>query len=198
MLTTVPDITDAITIYGASSENIALTFKEQAFEAGRLIALSGHPLVCGGGRAGLMRQAIEGAASEGGVTIGVLPSFMVAKNWQHPALTYMVETDSMHTRKATMARMSQAVIACPGGVGTFEELFEIITWRQLGLYRGNIVILNVDGYYEPLIAMLRSAAESGFMHPDCLSICRVASEASEAVEMALAPADNTDYSRKIH
>ena len=90
------------------------------------------------------------------------------------------------------------MIACPGGVGTFEELFEIITWRQLGLYGGNIVILNVDGYYDPIIEMLRSAAASGFMHPDCLAICRVASNASEAVEMALAPADTTDYSRKIH
>lgn len=198
MITNAPEVTDAITVYGASSENIATAFKEQAFEAGRLIALAGHPLVCGGGRAGLMRQAIEGADSAGGVTIGVLPSFMVAKNWQHPALTYMVETDSMHTRKAAMARMSQAVIACPGGVGTFEELMEIITWRQLGLYAGNIVILNVDGYYDPLLEMLRSAAAAGFMHPECLAICRVAKDAAEAVEMALAPADTTDYSRKIH
>ncbi|MBO4955942.1 MAG: TIGR00730 family Rossman fold protein [Muribaculaceae bacterium] len=191
-------IRNAITVYGASSENIPRSFKDAAFEVGRLIALSEHPLVCGGGRAGLMRCAIEGAHSAGGVTIGVLPAFMVAKEWQHPALTQMIETPDMHTRKATMASLSQAAIACPGGVGTFEELLEIITWRQLGLYKGNVVILNVDGYYDPLIAMLREAVAAGCMRPECMNICRIARHADEAVEMALAPADTTDYSRKIH
>lgn len=145
-----------------------------------------------------MRAAIDGAISAGGTTVGVLPDFMVARQWQHPGLTYMLETDSMHTRKATMARISVAAIACPGGVGTFEELLEIITWRQLGLYKGNVVVLNVDHYYDPLLQMLQQAVDRGFMHQKCLNIVRVAASAAEAVDMALAPADTTDYSRKIH
>lgn len=189
---------DAVTVYGASSENIPEDYKCQAFEVGRLVAAAGRPLVCGGGRAGLMRQAIEGAHSRGGVTIGVLPDFMVAKDWQHPLLTHMLETDSMHTRKALMAQLSAAAIACPGGVGTLEELLEIITWRQLGLYKGNVVILNYDNYYQPLVDMLHRAVDKGFMHHSCMNICRIATDAHQAVELALAAPDTTDYSRKIH
>lgn len=176
----------AITVYGASSENIRQEYKGAAFEAGRLIALSGHPLVCGGGRQGLMRAAIDGALSAGGETVGVLPSFMVEKAWQHPGLTRMIETPTMHVRKETMARLSRGVIACPGGCGTFEELLEIITWRQLGLYGGNVVILNVGGYYDPLLDLFRRASEEGFMRStDAGPLFYVADSAADAVAMAV-------------
>lgn len=152
----------AICIYGASEENINPAYKDAAFRLGQLIAESGHPLICGGGRRGLMRAAIDGALSAGGDAIGVLPRFMVDKEWQHPALSQMITTPDMHSRKNTMASLSIAAIALPGGVGTFEELLEIITWRKLGLYKGRVIILNTLNYYDPLIQMLRKSAGQGF------------------------------------
>lgn len=176
---------EAICLYGASSENISDSYKQAAFEVGAAVARSGHALVCGGGRAGLMRCAIEGAISEGGTAIGVLPEFMVERDWQHPALTHMISTADMHERKHTMAQLSKGVIAAPGGCGTFEELLEIITWRQLKLWSGNVVILNVDGYYDPLIAMLKRADEEGFSRKDQGVIWQVATTAQEALQIAL-------------
>lgn len=188
----------AIVVYGASSENIDPAYKEQAHQLGRLIAEHGYALVSGGGRAGLMKESIEGAVGAGGVAIGVLPQFMVDRQWQHPQLSRMIATDTMHIRKQTMASMVSAAIACPGGCGTLEELLEIITWRQLNLFRGRIVILNVNGYYDPLLAMLNRTAECGFMHPEHKAIWQVATTAAEAIELALMPADTKDYSQKIH
>lgn len=188
----------AIVIYGASSENIKQIYKDAAYAAGRLIALSGHELVCGGGKAGLMRAAIDGAISEGGRTTGVLPEFMVANNWQHPGLSRMISTATMHERKHTMASMAMAAIALPGGCGTFEELLEIITWRQLNLFRGEVVILNTRGYYDPLIAMFDRAIAEGFMHDDHRRLYYVASTPEEAVNRALEPVDPRTFSQKIH
>lgn len=192
------ETTDAITVYGASSHQINPEYKKAAFRLGQLIAESGHPLVCGGGKAGLMKEAIEGAHSAGGTTIGVLPQFMVDNQWQHPALSQMIATPDMHSRKQTMAHLSCAAIACPGGCGTFEELLEIITWRQLNLYRGQVVILNTLGYYDPLIEMLSKTVAEGFMRPDHTRLWNVASTPEEAVSLALTPVDPSLFSQKIH
>lgn len=175
----------AIVVYGASSENINPRYKEAAYRLGELIAQHGATLISGGGKAGIMKASIDGATSAGGETIGVLPSFMVARNWQHPLLTRMIETTTMHVRKETMASMSTAAIACPGGCGTFDELMEIITWRQLKLYNGNVVILNTDNYYAPLLEMLQRTIDEGFMRGDHSGLWHVASTPEEAVEMAL-------------
>lgn len=188
----------AIVVYGASSNDIDPIFKDAARQLGRLIARQGLATVCGGGKAGLMAAAIEGATEEGGKTIGVLPQFMVERDWQHPALSEMIVTPDMHTRKETMARLSMAAIACPGGCGTFEELLEIITWRQLNLYSGQVVILNTNGYYDPLIDMLRRTVEYGFMRPDHTALWHVAITPEEAIEMALRPVDPKLFSQKIH
>lgn len=181
-------ITDAICVYGASSSRIDPIYKEAARLTGQLIAVAGCPLVCGGGSGGLMAEAIEGANSKGGLTIGVLPEFMVERQWQHPALGRMISTPDMHRRKHTMASMSRAVIALPGGVGTLEELLEIITWRQLGLYDGNVTILNTDGYYDPLITMLERTIEKRFMRQGSHNLWQVASTPEEAVEKSLSEA----------
>lgn len=188
----------AVVVYGASSENIKQIYKDEAFKVGRLLASGGHAVVCGGGRQGLMCAAIEGALSAGGNAIGVLPQFMVANEWQHPGLTQMIEVPDMHIRKETMARMSVAAIACPGGCGTFEELTELITWRQLGLYHGNIVILNTGGYYDLLIEMFDKAIDEGFMHHDHRRLFEVAVNAEEAVRLVLGPVEATSFSQKIH
>ena len=188
----------AITVYGASSEQIDSAYKEAAFNLGREIARAGLALVCGGGKAGLMKAAIDGATELGGHTIGVLPHFMIDNDWQHPRLSEMIATPDMHTRKQTMANRSIAAIACPGGCGTFEELTEIITWRQLNLYRGQVVILNTLGYYDPLLRMLDRAIDQGFMRADHRRLYFVASTPEEAVEMALQPVDPALFSQKIH
>lgn len=189
---------NAIVVYGASSEQIDPAYKEAARELGRLIALSGHPLVCGGGKAGLMKAAIDGATQVGGTTIGVLPQFMVDNQWQHPQLTEMIATPDMHSRKQTMASLSIAAIACPGGCGTFEELFEIITWRQLNLYRGQVVLLNTLGYFNPLIEMLRQAVERGFMRTDHTRLWNIAETPEQAIQQALTPVDPALFTQKIH
>lgn len=187
----------AICVYGASSSNIDPIYKDTAFEVGRLIALSGHPLVCGGGRAGLMAAAIEGARSVGGEAIGILPQFMIDKQWQHPELTTLIATADMHSRKRSMAEMSMAAIALPGGCGTLEELLEIVTWRQLNLFRGNIVIANVANYYAPLLTMLNDTIAKGFMRGDHKELWSVASQPTEIVEAALKETTDTDFSQKI-
>ena len=188
----------AIVVYGASSEDIKQEYKDAARETGKLIAEAGCALVCGGGRQGLMKAAIDGALDAGGEAIGVLPQFMIDNNWQHPGLTRMIATASMHERKHTMAMTAVAAIACPGGCGTFEELLEIITWRQLNLYRGQVVILNTDGYYDPMLQMFDRAIEQGFMHADHKRLFTVATTAAEAVAAALQPVDPRTFSQKIH
>lgn len=188
----------AIVVYGASSEQINPAYKQAAFELGSELARHGIAVVCGGGKAGLMKAAIEGAKSQDGYAIGVLPQFMVDRDWQHPALDEMIATPDMHIRKQTMAQLSMAAIACPGGCGTFEELMEIITWRQLNLYRGQVVILNTMGYYDPLLEMLRRTVDQGFMRPDHTALWQVAETPGQAVEMALKPVDPKLFTQKIH
>ncbi|MCM1449897.1 MAG: TIGR00730 family Rossman fold protein [Clostridiales bacterium] len=186
-----------VTIYGASSARIDHVYLDAARQAGYLLASKGIDVVCGGGRSGVMGEAIDGALEAGGAAIGVLPQFMVENGWQHPGLTRMVITPDMHSRKKTMASMSMGAIAMPGGVGTLEELLEIITWRQLGLYHGNVVILNINGYYDPLLEMLGRTIEQHFMNPDHASLWSVATTVAEAVEQVTTPAVNETYSQKL-
>jgi uncharacterized protein (TIGR00730 family) len=108
---------------------------------------------------------------------------MVEQGWNHTGLTQLVETETMHERKQLMAEMSDGVIALPGGCGTMEELLEIITWKQLGLYLKPIVILNVNGFYNPLLEMLQQAIDENFMRREHGSIWQVATTAEEAIEL---------------
>ena len=131
-------------------------------------------------------NTIENAALEaGGKVTGVIPSFMVREGWHHEGLTELIETPSMHERKQTMANLSDGIIALPGGCGTMEELLEIITWKQLGLYVNPIVILNVDGFYDALLAQLEKAVEENFMRTIHADIWKVASTPVEAMELLL-------------
>jgi hypothetical protein len=188
----------AITVYGASSQNIDKAYFDAAIEVGRLAAQNGIAVVNGGGKMGLMGAVNQGAIEAGGETIGVIPQFMVERGWHHPSLSRLEVTDSMHTRKELMAKLATGVIALPGGVGTLDELMEIICWRQLGLFSGNIVILNVGGYYDNLIAMLRTATEGGFMRPDHLqNLFTVTDSPAEAVKIASTPVAPQTFSPKF-
>lgn len=155
-----------ITVYCSSSDSIAPCYFEAARQLGAAIARQGLPVVNGGGRMGLMAAVSDGAMAAGGEAIGVIPKFMVDAGRCHPGLTKVIVTDGMHTRKAAMAELAEGVIALPGGVGTLEEISEMITWRKLGLFHGPVVILNINGYFDALIAWLRHSVEEGFTAAD--------------------------------
>ena len=125
----------------------------------------------------------DAVLSNGGEVTGVIPHFMVEQNWQHTGLTELIEVTSMHERKQKMADLSDAVIALPGGCGTLEELLEVITWKQLGLYLNPVVILNVNGFYDPLLNMLGRAIDENFMRRQHGDIWKVANTPEEAVEL---------------
>ncbi len=154
-----------ICVYAASSGQVSQAFASAAASLGREIARRGHTLINGAGRTGLMAASANGAIEAGGKAIGVIPEFMIAHGWQHDGMTEIIVTPDMHSRKEKMAALADACIALPGGVGTFEELLEIITWKQLGLYLNPIVVLNTDGYYDALLAQLSHAVEEHFMRP---------------------------------
>lgn len=174
-----------ICVYCASSANIDRQHLNNAFALGTILAERGSDVVCGAGNTGMMRALIDGANQAGGKTIGVIPRFMVDNNWHHKELGEIIVTDDMHQRKETMAKLADSIIALPGGCGTMEELLEIITWRQLGLYSGNIVILNSNDYYSPLLSMLQSAVDNGFMKGQHASLWQVAETPEQAVDKAL-------------
>lgn len=174
-----------ITVYCASSADIDSKYFEMARRLGALIAKAGVPVIDGGGARGLMGAVNDAALAAGGSAVGVIPRFMVDKGFCHPTLTRTVVTADMHERKRTMASMALGAIALPGGVGTFEELLEILTWRKLGLFSGPVVILNQDGYYDPLLEMLSRAREQRFSSPGEENNYFVASTAEEAVSHIL-------------
>ena len=161
----------SVCVYCASSTKIDSAYFEAARELGTLLGQRHIRLINGAGGIGLMSAT------------AVIPHFMVEQGWQHKGLTEMIEVENMHQRKQKMADLSDAVIALPGGCGTLEELLEIITWKQLGLYLNPIVILNTNGFFDPLLAMLQRAMDENFMRQQHGAIWHVASTPQEAVEL---------------
>ena len=173
----------SVCVYSASSTKIDPVYFDTAYELGTLLGQQHIRLINGAGNMGLMSAVSDAAVAAGGEVTGVIPRFMVEQGWHHTGLTRLVEVESMHERKKMMADLSDAVIALPGGCGTLEELLEIITWKQLGLYLNPVVILNVKGYFDPLLAMLQRAVEENFMRTQHGSIWHVAKTVREAVEL---------------
>ena len=172
-----------VCVYSASSTKIAPAYFAVAEELGQLLAMRGINLINGAGSIGLMAATSNACLAAGGTVTGVIPRFMVEQGWQHKNLTQLIETETMHERKQIMAEMSDGIIALPGGCGTMEELLEIITWKQLGIYLNPIVILNIDGFYNPLLEMLQRAIDGNFMRPEHQNIWQVATSAQQAIEL---------------
>jgi uncharacterized protein (TIGR00730 family) len=170
-----------ITVYCASSSKIDPIYTASAQELGRLMAEKNMTCINGAGNGGLMRILSDAMLKHGGKVIGIIPRFMVEEGWFHPSLTEMIVTDDMHSRKQLMAKKSDGCIALPGGIGTWEELLEVITWKQLGLYSQPVVILNVNHYYDDLLKMFEKAVRENFMHLQHQNIYRVASSPEEAL-----------------
>ncbi|MDR0893051.1 MAG: TIGR00730 family Rossman fold protein [Mediterranea sp.] len=173
----------SVCVYCASSTKIDPAYFEAADRLGRLLAQRHLRLVNGAGNMGLMSAVADAVLAEGGQATGVIPRFMVEQGWQHTGLTELIEVGNMHERKQKMADLSDAVIALPGGCGTLEELLEIITWKQLGLYLNPIVILNTNHYYDPLLATLEQAVKENFMRRQHGDIWKVATTPEEAIDL---------------
>ncbi len=173
----------SVCVYSASSTKISSVYFEAAEKLGSLLAKQHIRLINGAGSIGLMRSVADAVLENGGEVTGVIPHFMVEQNWHHTGLTELIEVTSMHERKQKMANLSDGIIALPGGCGTLEELLEIITWKQLGLYLNPIIILNVNGFFDPLLEMLERAIEENFMHRQHGDIWKVARTPEEAVEL---------------
>ena len=160
-----------ICLYGASSNVIAKAYINPTEELGAKIAERGHTLIYGGGAAGLMGAAARGAYSRGGKIIGVVPSVLNVDGILFDNCTELIFTETMRERKALMEQKSDAFIMTPGGVGTFDEFFEILTLKQLGSHSKPIAVFNINGYYDCLIAQLNNAVHKQFMTQESLNLC---------------------------
>lgn len=174
---------NSVCVYSASSTKIDKTYFDAAGQLGALLADRHIRLINGAGSIGLMRSVADAVLQNGGEVTGVIPTFMVEQGWHHTGLTELITVESMHERKQLMADLSDAVIALPGGCGTLEELLEIITWKQLGLYLNPIVILNTNGFFDSLLDLLNRAIEENFMRSQHGEIWHVARTPEEAVEL---------------
>lgn len=186
-----------ITIYCGSSEGNDLRFAEAATIVGTEIAHRGLTLYYGGGRMGLMGVAGRACRGAGGYTCAIIPQFMVERGWNDPESSETVITTGMHERKELMAAKAIGAIAMPGGVGTFEELTELITWRQLGLFSGNIVILNIARYYDSMLNQFDAAIETGFLPDDHRQLFTVTENPAVAVAIASAEPQSLNLHRKF-
>lgn len=155
----------SICVFCGSNPGVNGSYVEAARALGHLLAQENIGLIFGGGMTGLMGAVADAVLAAGGEATGVIPDSMNVPRVVHEGVTERVVVDTMHTRKATMARLADAFIALPGGLGTFEELFETLTWSQLGYQPKPIGILNVDRYYDPLVKLIDHAVVNGFVTP---------------------------------
>lgn len=169
-------------LYGASSDNIDPAYLAAAEELGRKLASRGHGLVFGGGAQGLMGAAARGVHAAGGSLVGVAPGFFNVDGVLYPHCTEFIYTDTMRQRKQIMEERADGFVMVPGGIGTYEEFFEMLTLRQLGRHSKPIAILNLQGYYDLLEQMLEQTVEQGFMQPVCRSLYASFSDADALLD----------------
>lgn len=153
-------------VFCGSSSGSRASYARHAQELGRALAERQFTLIYGGGRVGLMGTIADAALARGGKVIGVIPRALSEREVAHEHLSELHVVHSMHERKARMADLAQAFIGLPGGFGTLEEFCEVLTWAQLRLHSKPCLLLNVDGYYDPLLAFLDHAVREGFVHPE--------------------------------
>jgi uncharacterized protein (TIGR00730 family) len=152
-----------ICVFCGSSFGVAPAFRDHAARVGAELARRGAGMVYGGGRVGLMGVAADAALAGGGRVVGIIPNSLATREIAHHGVTELHVVPGMHERKALMSRSSIAFLTMPGGVGTYEEFFEILSWATLGIHQKPIGLLNVEGYFDPLLALLEAGAEQGFI-----------------------------------
>jgi uncharacterized protein (TIGR00730 family) len=154
-----------VCVFCGANSGIRPIYMQTAETVGRLLAERGIELVYGGGKVGLMGAVADACLAHGGRAIGIIPQLLVEKEVAHAGLTELRIVASMHERKALMADLSDAFLVLPGGFGTWDEFCEILTWSQLGIQRKACALLNVNGYYDPLLQMADKAVDEGFLRP---------------------------------
>ena len=169
-------------LYGASSDQIAPAYLQAVEALGEKLARRGHGLVFGGGAQGLMGAAARGVSSRHGYILGVAPSFFNVDGVLYPHCTEFIYTETMRQRKQIMEERADGFIMVPGGIGTYEEFFEMLTLKQLGRHSKPIAVLNLDGYYDLLQQMLEQTIEQGFMKPACRDLYGVFSDADALLD----------------
>jgi len=173
----------SITVFCGSSFGSDDVFKEQATLLGQTLAKQNIQLVYGGADVGLMGAVADGALNEGGKVVGVLPYFLQSKEIAHKQLTELILVETMHERKTKMNDLCDGVIVLPGGYGTLEEFFEMITWAQLGLHQKPIAVLNIDGFYNDLIKLVQTMVDKGFLKPINREMLLISNNIDELLEM---------------
>lgn len=172
-----------ICVFAGSSAGIRPTYADAARELGHLLASRGIGVVYGGAKVGLMGTVADAALQGGGRVVGIIPQSLVEKEVAHEGLTELHVVTSMHERKAMMSSLADAFIALPGGLGTWEELFEVATWGQLGLHRKPCGLLNVHGYFDPLLTFVEHAVAERFVRREHASILAVAGTPAELLDV---------------
>ena len=155
-----------ITIYCGANVGSDPVFEQEAYSVGKTLAQQNIGVVFGGGKVGLMGAVANGAMQNGGEVIGVIPHFLCTKEIAHDGITEMIKVDTMHQRKTLLNELSDAIIALPGGFGTMEELFEMLTWAQLGLHKKPIAILNINGFYDALLVLIQTMVDKQFLREE--------------------------------
>lgn len=163
----------SICVFAGSSAGIKTEYKEAAVSLGRCMAQKNYRLIYGGSRMGLMGEVANEMLQHGGEVIGIMPRGLFSGEIVHTALTELIEVESMHERKATMHELADAYIALPGGFGTFEELFEALCWAQIGIHKKPVGLLNVNGYYNPLMQMVQHAVDEGFSTDSAIRLINI-------------------------
>jgi uncharacterized protein (TIGR00730 family) len=187
----------SLCVYCGSRLGEDASFAATAALVGQWIGRRGGQLVYGGGRNGLMGVVADATLAAGGRVVGIIPKALVEKEWAHTACTELHVVDTMHERKRMMAERADAFLALPGGIGTFEEFFEVWTWRQLGYHDKPVGLLNQAGYYDGLLAFLQTGVTQGFMNPWQMVLIRSDSDPAVLLpalvqEAGLAPAPMLD------
>ena len=181
----------SVCVYCGSRPGADPAFAASARSIGQWIGRHGGQLVYGGGHNGLMGILADATLEAGGRVIGVIPTALVEKEWAHTGCTELHIVENMHERKRIMAEHADAFLALPGGIGTLEEFFEVWTWRQLGYHDKPVGLLNLNGYYDHLLAFLQSSARSGFMHEGLMSLVRTGTDVVPLLEALVQAAGMT-------
>jgi uncharacterized protein (TIGR00730 family) len=178
-------MTKSVCVFCGSAPGARPSYSAAARELGAALAHHGITLVYGGGRLGLMGIVADATLAAGGRVIGVIPRMLIERELAHPALTRQHVVTTMHERKTLMAEMSDAFVGLPGGMGTFDELVEIVTWAQLGLHAKPVVLANIENYFAPLYAMLDNAVTERFVSPESRARWRNAETVTAVVQILM-------------
>ncbi|NFD76742.1 TIGR00730 family Rossman fold protein [Clostridium botulinum] len=171
-----------ICVYSGSNLGLRSEYKESAKLLGKILAENKIELVYGGSRIGLMGEISNEVLRNNGKVIGVMPKGLFSGEMVHENLTKLIEVENMHERKQTMAELSDGFIALPGGLGTFEELFEVLSWAQLGIHKKPIGILNISNFFGPLLHMIKNTCTEGFMNESNIKLISVSDTPSELIK----------------